>query len=232
MLWRAGLALFAVACLQAVPAHAGTASVVGSTLTYAAGAGETNTVAIAYDATITSYKITDSSAPVAAGPGCGAIDHEVDCEDKGISVIVVNLRDGNDKWLGGDIKVVPSIDGGTGDDDLEGTGFLAGGDGNDTLKSLDVDSQLDGGDGNDLLVGGLGNDSLDGGAGDDLLIGTDGNETLLGGTGLDKIDASGDGAKTVDCQGRDDELIQGGSNVRRQNCTGAPGVQIATTRLS
>jgi hypothetical protein len=205
--------------------------VVGATLTYAAGAGEANSVAIAYDPAISSYKITDSSAPVSGGPGCGAIGHEVDCEDKGVQVIVVNLRDGDDKWLGGDIQVVPSVDGGAGNDDLTGIGFLNGSDGNDTLKGLDFGATLDGGAGDDTLVGGEGDDSLDGGAGDDLLIGNDGVDALTGGTGLDRIDASGDGSKTVDCQGRDDEIIQGGGNVKRLSCSGPPTAQITTTRV-
>ena len=233
MAWRAALvAMLVLVSLDVSVARAGTASVVGSTLTYAAGAGEANSVSIAFDAAISGYRITDSTAPVMGGPGCGAVDHEVDCEDKGVSVIIVNLRDGDDKWLGGDIKVVPTVDGGAGSDDLEGIGFLSGGDGNDTLKSLDVDSQLDGGAGDDLLVGGIGNDNLDGGSGDDLLIGNDGNDTLLGGPGLDRVDASGDGTKIVDCQARDDEIIQGGSNVQKQNCGGAPKVQITAGHVN
>src|SRR3954454_15027144 len=151
-----------IAFAIAPAAHAATASVVNGTLTYAAALGETNTVSIAYDPAVSGYKITDSTADPLGGTGCGAIDHEVDCEDKNISVIVVNLRDGNDKWTGGDIKVVPTVDGGDGSDDLEGIGSLAGAAGDDTLKGLDSGAQLDGGTGDDLLVGGEGDDLLDG----------------------------------------------------------------------
>jgi hypothetical protein len=167
---------------------------------------------------------------VSGGPGCGAIDHEIDCDDKGIQVIVINLRDGNDAWIGGDVMVVPSVDGGAGDDNLSGIGFLNGGDGNDTVKGLDSGGILDGGAGNDILVGGNGADAIDGGPGDDLLIGNDGIDVLTGGTGLDRIDATGDGAKTVDCQGRDDEIVDGGAGVKRQNCSVAPQVRIAVAR--
>ena len=228
----AALLAFLIALVAAPCAQAATASVVNGTLTYAAALGETNTVSIAYDPAVSGYKITDSTADPIGGSGCGAIGHEVDCEDKNISAIVINLRDGNDKWTGGDIKIVPTVDGGDGNDDLEGIGSLSGGAGDDVLKGLDGGVQLDGGDGNDLLVGGEGNDILDGGPGDDLLIGNDGNDTLLGNTGLDRIDASGDGAKTVDCQGRDDEIIQGDTNVHRIGCPPAPKAQVSVTHVN
>jgi hypothetical protein len=226
------LALLAVGLVPAPSAHAATANVVGSTLTYTAGAGETNTVAIAYDSSIHGYKITDTTAKLTGGTGCGALDQEIDCEDTGIQAIVINLRDGDDTWTGGDIQVLPSVNGGDGNDNLSGIGFLSGEDGNDTLKGPDSGAQLDGGDGNDTLVGGSGNDTLDGGAGDDLLIGNDGNDTLLGGLGLDRIDASGDGVKTIDCQGRDDEVIQSGGSIQRQGCAPAPKAQVSVSRVS
>jgi hypothetical protein len=230
--WPAVVVVTVALLAGAQAASAATASVVSGTLTYVAGVGETNTVSIAYDNAIHGYKFTDTTAgSLVGGPGCGALDQEIDCEDTGIQVIVVNLRDGNDKWTGGDIKIVPSVDGGAGNDNLSGLGNLSGGDGDDTLTGLDSGTILDGGDGNDTLVGGAGNDSLDGGAGDDLLIGNDGNDSLLGGLGLDRIDASGDGVKTVDCQGRDDEIIQG-DTVTRQNCAPAPKLQISATRTS
>ena len=69
-------------------------------------------VSIALDPSVNGYKITDSTAPVLGGQGCGAIDHDIECEDTGISVIVIDLGDGNDTWLGGDIKITPAVEGG------------------------------------------------------------------------------------------------------------------------
>jgi hypothetical protein len=227
----AALLAFLIALVAAPAAHGATANVVNGTLTYIAAPGETNTVSIAFDPTI-GYEITDSTAMPKGGTGCGSIGHEVDCEDQNITTIVVNLRDGNDKWTGGDIKITPAVDGGDGNDDLEGIGSLSGGAGDDILKGTDGGAQLDGGDGNDLVVGGQGDDILDGGPGDDLLIGNDGSDTLLGNTGLDRIDASGDGPKSVDCQGRDDEIIQGGENVTRTGCAPAPRAQISAAGVS
>lgn len=235
------LVISVIACFALSPAPAAVASratVDGSTLTFVAGAGEANSVAIAYDATIASFKITDSTATTSGGPGCGATEHEINCDGLAVRAIVINLRDGNDRWLGGDISIVPSVDGGAGDDELSGLGLLNGGDGNDTLRALDIGSALNGDDGNDLLVGGLGDDTLDGGPGDDFLIGNDGTDKFVGGPGLDRIDASGDGGKTVDCQGRDDEIIQGMDpetegleSIDRVNCVPAPQVSVAVPRV-
>jgi hypothetical protein len=226
------LALLTFALVSVPAAHAATASVGGGALTFTAAPGETNTVSIGYDASIHSYRIFDKTAKLIGGAGCGALGDEIDCEDNGVQVIVVNLRDGDDVWTGGDIKIVPSVNGGDGNDQLSGLGVLDGGDGNDVLKGLDSGAQLTGGDGNDTLVGGAADDSLDGGTGDDLLIAGDGNDTLLGGPGLDRIDATGDGIKTIDCQGRDDEVLQTFGAVRRQNCSPAPHAQISVSRVS
>jgi RTX calcium-binding nonapeptide repeat (4 copies) len=226
------LAASAVFLAHASAASAGIATVGGGTLTFAAGLGEANSVGIALDPTVRGYKITDATAPVMGGPGCGALDAEIDCEDPGVSVIVINLRDGNDKWYGGDIKLVPTVNGGDGNDDLRGIGLLSGGAGNDLLEGLDSGASLNGDEGDDTLIGGAGDDTLDGGPGNDLLIGNDGADRLIGGPGLDRIDASGDGPKTVDCQGRDDEIIQGGSNVKRVNCPPAPVAHVAIARTS
>jgi hypothetical protein len=234
--------LVAVLCALALAssASASTANLVGGTLSFVAAPGEANTVSIAYDPTIAAYRFTDSTATTTGGAGCGASEHEISCEGAGVQVIVISLRDGNDRWTGGDITIIPSVDGGAGDDDLSGLGFLNGGDGNDTVKGLDIGATLTGGDGDDLLVGGAGDDTLDGGPGNDLLIGNDGTDTLIGGPGLDRIDASGDGGKTVDCQGRDDEVVQGRDletedveSIERQNCTPAPtfNVDIAKPRI-
>ena len=232
MTWRAGLVTtFLLALAHAPVAHASTATVTERTLTFIAAPGEKNTVSIAYDAGTSSYRITDSSAPVNSGPGCGAIDHDLNCVDADIQVIIVNLRDGEDRWGGGDIKVVPSIDGGPGNDALGGIGFLNGGDGNDVLTATDAGAVMDGGAGDDLLVGGAGDDVMDGGDGGDLLIGNDGNDALTGGPGLDRVDGDGDGKKTIDCQGRDDEIIQG-AKVTRVNCAPAPRVETAVTHVS
>ena len=235
MTWRVAAVLLgsAVALLHAPAAGAATGNVGGGALTFAGEPGEANTVSISYDAASGIYKFTDPTGTFTSGSGCGGLGHDLYCNDDNVSLIVVNLLDGNDKWLGGDSKVAPVVDGGDGNDDLEGIGLLAGGDGNDTLKSADAGTQLDGGPGDDLVVGNDADDQIDGGDGNDLLIGNDGTDSLTGGPGLDRIDATGEGVKTIDCQGRDDEIIQGsGANVRRVRCSRAPKARISVPRVS
>ncbi len=112
------------------------------------------------------------------------------------------------------------MDGGTGDDYLEGSegnDTLYGGDGNDTLTGNWGDDVLYGGDGNDYLAGGGGNDALyagagndtvygdgflDGGDGDDIVSGTG---VLKGGSGSDQI--SGYGNNTLIDGGDGDDTI-------------------------
>lgn len=76
-----------------------------------------------------------------------------------------------------------TLDGGSGNDSLMGTGLadsLLGGSGHDSL---------DAGDGSDTLVGGTGSDSLIGGSGNDRLFGQeDSNDKLIGGAGDDSLD--------------------------------------------
>lgn len=75
------------------------------------------------------------------------------------------------------------VDGGAGNDTIEGTGHLIGGEGNDTITGA---GHLEGGTGNDTLKLGVmsdEDDTADGGAGDDMLFASTG--TLTGGAGAD-----------------------------------------------
>ncbi len=56
------------------------------------------------------------------------------------------------------------MDGGAGDDDIEG------GSGNDILLGQDGDDSISGGAGRDIIIGGKGNDKINGGTDDDLLV--------------------------------------------------------------
>ncbi|MEM7807225.1 MAG: calcium-binding protein [Planctomycetota bacterium] len=77
--------------------------------------------------------------------------------------------------------------GGTGDDDIRGFLRIDGGPGNDTLEGLDAGgSALLGGEGNDTLVANTGDGNfLDGGLGDDSLRSAEANDTLAAGLGAD-----------------------------------------------
>ena len=68
-------------------------------------------------------------------------------------------------------SVVAWLEGGAGNDQLFGNGYLGGGAGNDRLTAGDVGgSILFGGDGNDVLVGGLRQEYFVGGGGADTFV--------------------------------------------------------------
>ena len=88
------------------------------------------------------------------------------------------------------------INGGDGNDFIEGFNIVNGGNGNDTIIGTALNDVLnggagndfiDGGEGNDLLLGGAGNDFINGGDGTDSIWGEAGNDTLIGGLGNDMM---------------------------------------------
>ncbi|MDX6702009.1 MAG: hypothetical protein QOF26_2235 [Baekduia sp.] len=91
-----------------------------------------------------------------------------------------------------------TIDGQGGDDkiqdayNIEAGRTLNGGAGNDDIDGYGGDDVIDGGDGNDIVDGGAGNDTVRGGAGDDTMWGDHykdpGADVLDGGPGTDTID--------------------------------------------
>ena len=184
-----GIALVALFLIHPTGALAGTASVVGSTLHYAADAGETNTVTLQqWNANSPSafWVLTDTGAPVTAGAGCtpfafGIPGHSVDCGKP--TAASADLKDLNDAFgvASPDADLPVTVLGGTGDDSLGGS----------TLAD-----SLDGGAGNDSLNGGSGTDSVVGGPGDDTIDATgcsgspclaDAADTYSGGDGVDSI---------------------------------------------
>jgi Ca2+-binding RTX toxin-like protein len=97
-------------------------------------------------------------------------------------------------------QVLLEINGGAGNDTLEGTG------GDDTLFGGRGNDLIYGGSGNDIVSGGHGNDKLDGGDGDDIITGSYGNDGLTGGaTGADTF-IGGAGRDTVDYSHRREGL--------------------------
>jgi Ca2+-binding RTX toxin-like protein len=87
-------------------------------------------------------------------------------EAASIHTVHIVLRDGDDHaTVAGNVDRMVIMDGGRGDDRLNGGGgpnILLGGIGNDRLL---------GGSARDVLIGGIGSDELNGNGGDDILIG-------------------------------------------------------------
>ncbi|MCW2925644.1 MAG: outer rane adhesin like protein [Thermoleophilia bacterium] len=145
----------------------GTATLSGSTVTYAPNA------------------TTRSNDPFTVNATQGGVTTSV-----GVNVTVTPVNtggSGNDRLFGDALANI--LTGGAGNDSI------AGGGGNDTINGGTGNDALDGGTGNDRLIGGVGNDRLLGGAGNDRLQGGAGNDVLSGGAGNDVITAA-DGART------------------------------------
>jgi Ca2+-binding RTX toxin-like protein len=174
------LALALGALAAASPAWAATASVSGGTLAFTAGVGEKNTVSVVYDAAASKYRLSDTTAGVTPGAGCGATSVEVECDAAGIAAIAIELRDGDDTFTDGTLPIAPVVDGGSG---------------NDRLRGGDGDDVLDGGAGDDYLTGGDGADTLSGGTGLDRIDATGG--------GSDTIDCQGRDDDVVKADGGD-----------------------------
>jgi Ca2+-binding RTX toxin-like protein len=118
----------------------------------------------------------------------------------GTEIKVLGL-DGDDKIILAGLNRNATVEGGNGNDLINGRAVLhgnltlRGGAGNDILLGGKGDDLLDGGTGCDILIGGGGNDTLIGrksddklfgGKGDDFLKGGDGNDLLVGGAGCDR----------------------------------------------
>jgi uncharacterized delta-60 repeat protein len=116
-----------------------------------------------------------------------------------VDSIQVSLGDGDDS-IRVDFTDVPAfIDGGAGDDFLEGSrgdDVFIGGAGNDTLEGFSGDDTLIGGPGDDRIIGSTGNDFLSGGTGSDTVFGGSGSEVILGGAGNDAI-SGGSGSDLI-----------------------------------
>lgn len=187
---RGALAAFALVTLGAPHgATAGTASFIGSVVTYQAAPGELNDVSIRAldlgDADFTpprTYEVRDTGAPVLPGPGCIALDADAAACTKPsgafLDNFVIRTDDLDDRasvallcpncGVGGGPFFEIALYGESGADTL--TGGAAGTGGTD----------LYGGTGNDTLLGGENHDFLEGGPGADTMDGGPGRFTVDG----------------------------------------------------
>lgn len=93
---------------------------------------------------------------------------------------------------------------------LDGMGFAAGHDGNDTLRGIEQTiTMLYGGRGDDLLQGTSGRDHLFGQADNDTLLGGAGNDVLMGGDGDDLLQGGEGSDVLTGGRGRDHFVLEG-----------------------
>jgi Ca2+-binding RTX toxin-like protein len=135
----------------------------------------------------------------------------------GITAIHVDAMGGNDQVRLVGLTASTLVEGGAGNDKLDGSGVivakleLRGDAGNDDIRGGASDDYLLGGDGNDVLRGGGGNDWLLGGAGKDVLFGDDGSDVLYGGEG-DDVEKGGNGDDWL-VRGPGSDSLDGGAGV-------------------
>ena len=75
--------------------------------------------------------------------------------------------------LSTDNKTVKSIEGGKGNDEIDGNGesnIISGGDGDDVIRTFG---------GSDNIIAGIGKDQIDAGTGNDVIFGGEGNDTYI-----------------------------------------------------
>jgi Ca2+-binding RTX toxin-like protein len=205
------------------------------TLVYEAAEGETNRVTVEMTSDLATWQVTETGAPLVAGPGCTSVDaHRVSCTapagNRVVHIVDIALGDMND-WASGarscfyrefdlhgrDAFCNTMIDGGVGDDTLIGNegsdAFtkLSGGGGDDVLRGQGS-SRLEGGAGADVLRGGSGDNSLDGGLGADTIIGDGWSDTVTYSDRVGRFFVSLNGRRDDGERGEND-LVLGIKNV-------------------
>jgi Ca2+-binding RTX toxin-like protein len=217
--------LLAVACSLLGAATLTTTSASAATIartgdggvTYVAGAGAED---LLVDLGPSSARITDEGAAAELPPGCERRGDDAVCEATSLRV---ELGDGSDRLVVTSVdRGVPlTVDGGDGDDHLQGGGggdTLIGGPGDDALDGLLGDDLLDGGQGDDEIAGGAGGDRLLGGDGDDEITGDGANppaaDVVDGGAGSDRFTDYGrrtgdEGPIVLTLSGGDDDGFPG-----------------------
>lgn len=199
--------------------------------------------------------VIDDVVPIEAAAGC---EHPNEGDDTRVvcrltefgdfwTRVVVDLGDGNDavdlragdenEVAGGPgddlVHTTPNsvVDGGAGDDWLDG-GFLShGGPGDDTILGLldgghafgdDGDDVIHGGPGGEELRGGRGHDLIEAAGGPDVVYGNSGEDTIRGGRGDDEL-SGGPDDDTIHGNSGDDVLRGGGGDDR---LSGGPGTDV------
>lgn len=175
------LPLAAAAALALFPtaANAATFHREGDTLVYTAAAGARNWPAVEIGDDSSMLRINDGGDHMVPGAGCAlpdpADDTIIDCAMPGR--LRLELGDGDDQdMLRESLPSLPvTVLGGPGNDtlsanqDVDDMVTLDGGEGDDVLNGRQF---------NDTLLGGPGKDTLNGNGGDDVLHGGDGDDTL------------------------------------------------------
>jgi Ca2+-binding RTX toxin-like protein len=249
--------LFAAAVFLAAPtvAQAGVLTVQAGVVTYTdTDPGHANVVSVAFNSDQSRISVNDARGIAVTSDGsCTAQRAGGSCPAAGVSLVVINTGDQNDRvtqnvpiatrLVGGNGN--DTLTGGPGDDVLIGEGgsdTLTGKDGRDTAdysaRTAPVSVSLDGSanDGEpgendnvasdvEILAGGSADDQLAGNDGDNALLGNAGNDILGAGAGNDQLDG-GAGDDTL-AGGDGADALTGGDGSDTANYTSSnAGVRV------
>jgi hypothetical protein len=257
---RARIAAVACAALALAPAsaHAATVAVERAGTHYGrggtydtfrvavlAGPGEANDVLVERVAGTSDVRVVDRGAPLEPGAGCAAADRGVVCPSNGwLYEVLVRTLDGDDAARAPGFFSTVRLEGGEGDDALEGpptTSVLDGGPGADTLRgarvtyagrtapvTVTLDGVADDGEAGEgdlvdaavtSVLGGEAGDLLVAGATRVMLDGGGGDDRVVGSPDPDTL-GGGDGHDRLEGGAGDDSLLRDpGADVLR----GGPG---------
>jgi len=195
------------ALFSAAPAGAATVSVQYDLLTFLAEPGEANKVSIAYlDSRIPPvWQVTQQRNGATLRPGAGCVEAgttpeatSIECVTAGADAVGILLGDGDDSFdAHSSQRPIPfAIDGGPGNDLLNGSDGIAGGAGKDDINRAvgaggrPGTDRIDGGDGDDQIRVGGGTNTVTGGAGADLVYANRGDQ-VQGEAGNDRLRGGG-----------------------------------------
>lgn len=216
------------------PAQATTAAVEGGWLKIVGTGAEANVITVTWqsDGSIL-VREEGTAASFSAGAGCTSTEPKA-ARCVGMHLVEVTLGDGDDRYLDSGLRFVSEVTvyGGSGDDRITSMSgrnkYFYGGPGDDVLEDSWTTSNgsawMDGGAGKDTLVDGpgfgrlvgrAGNDLISGGEGRDFLRGSQGRDVLRGGQQEDRLRGE-EGADTL-IGGRERDRLKSGPGADRIN---------------
>lgn len=233
----AGVALFLVALMGAVPSAQAASATSLERFTkpagypyqqalFVAGSGEMNRLTVTF--TPTGLQLADRAGITPLG-GCNRPSPSdltvVSCRagpSRGATYFEATLDDGDDIFSA-DLRTLAR--GGSGADLLRAGGLLFGDSGDDRLYGSEFSDTLNGGSGRDRLSGGADIDRLAGGPGDDTLRGESDSDVLRGGPGRDRLDG-GPGFDQLDGKGGRDRLQARDGHTDEVHCQDGDGAEL------
>jgi Ca2+-binding RTX toxin-like protein len=232
----------AAAAVTARAPAAQSVEVADRALVFRASPGVENDIILSSNVIDGTSSLTDTSGVSLTSTTCEVDGSNATCPTDGVRLFEIHLGDKDDNVYGDAPWWTPngtfSVDGGAGDDSIEGNLFyygdtLMGNKGDDRIRGRIGYDDIGGGPGNDLLSGGLDPDRMWGGPGRDVVRGGRGGDGLAGGKGEDVL-RGGPGNDTIDSRDGVKDFVYGGAgkdSVRKDRFDVVRGVERTVDRF-